>query len=144
MDFSIRIAKPEDATSIALLLEQLGYSISAVETELNINTIYGSVNDEAYVAMDSDKVVGWIQVFCTIRLESKPFCEIAGLVIDEQYRGKGIGKLLIDHLKPWCREKRCDRLRVRCNAKRDDAHRFYKNAGFNEIKVQKVFEIDIV
>ena len=144
MDLSIRIAKPEDATDIALLSEQLGYSITAEQTELNINAINGSVNDVAYVAIDGDKVLGWIQVFCTIRLESTLFCEIAGLVIDEQYRGKGIGKLLIDHLKPWCREKKCDRLRVRCNAKRGDAHRFYKNAGFNEIKEQKVFEINIV
>ena len=34
-----------------------------------------------------------------IMIEVMPHCEINGLVVDEQYRGKGVGKLLIEKIK---------------------------------------------
>jgi GNAT superfamily N-acetyltransferase len=40
-----------------------------------------------------------------IMIEVMPHCEINGLVIDEQHRGMGIGKLLIDKVKDWAKEK---------------------------------------
>jgi GNAT superfamily N-acetyltransferase len=95
------------------------------------------------VAFHQKKIVGWIHVFQTTRLESGSFCEIGGLVVDDQYRRKGIGKLLIQHIKPWCLSKGNPALRVRCNTKRKEAHEFYFQLGFNENKEQKVFEINL-
>lgn len=103
----------------------------------------GSTHEMIYVAEEGNEITGWIQVSFFTRLESGSFFEIVGLVVDERYRSRGIGKQLITQAKVWCREKGNYRLRVRCNIKRADAHRFYINAGFREVKEQKVFEADL-
>jgi len=87
--------------------------------------------------------VGWIHVLKAIRIESKPFIEIGGLVIDKNYRKQGIGKLLVNKARVWTKENHIDKLRVRCNRKRADAHQFYQAIGFIESKEQKVFEANI-
>lgn len=137
---NIRPITTEDAPAVAELSRQLGYVFSTEETRLAIERITSSGSDAAFVALDEQRVIGWIHVFYTVRLESAPFCEIGGMVVDEQYRGRGVGKQLIAGAELWCADKGINKLRVRSNTKRGDAHRFYLNAGFNESKEQKVFE----
>ena len=139
---TIREAVAEDATEITTLSHQLGYLISEEQTLQNINALMQSKHHAVFVAVDK-KVTGWMGVSYNISLESPPLCEIHGLVIDEEYRNKGIGKMLIEKAKQWSTSKGVNKLRLRCNTKRTDAHRFYINAGFTEIKQQKVFEINI-
>ena len=70
-------------------------------------------------------------------------CEINGLVIDEHHRGMGVGKLLIDKIKLWAREKGNDKIGLHSNIKRTEAHLFYEHLGFTEIKQQKNYVIEI-
>ncbi len=130
-----------DAADISRLSYQLGYNFSIEETAIQIAAISNSANDVAYVAIDNNKAAGWIHVFYTMRLECNSYCEIGGLVIDEQYRGKGVGRMLIEQIKPWCLLKHCKELRVRSNIKRTEAHQFYEHLGFLGTKQQKVFRI---
>jgi GNAT superfamily N-acetyltransferase len=139
---TIREVAVEDAADITVLIHQLGYSISAEQTLHNIHALRESKHHAVFVAVD-ENVIGWMGVNYNVSMESSPLCEIHGLVVDEQYRNMGIGKLLIEKAKEWCRDKQVDRLRLRCNIKRTEAHIFYINVGFNEIKQQKVYEINI-
>lgn len=139
---AIREAVPEDAPAIRMLSEQLGYSLSEEQTLQNITALKQSDNHEIFVAVD-DKVIGWIGMAYTISVESPPGCMINGLVVDENYRSRGVGKMLIEKAKEWAREKGMKKLRLRCNVKRTEAHNFYVTAGFTEIKQQKVFEINL-
>ena len=144
MNISVRAAAIEDAHALAELSHQLGYpELSEAASAKNIRIISESDTDIVYVALDGDKVIGWIQLSFFVRMESGQFFEICGLVVDEQYRGKGIGKMLIEKGKEWCRQKGNYRLRVRSNVKRLDTHQFYLKAGFRELKEQKVFETDL-
>jgi GNAT superfamily N-acetyltransferase len=144
MKITIREAIADDATEITGLSAQLGYSMSVGDTLNNIDIINQNPNEIIRVFVQEKKVVGWIHVFLAVRLESASFCEIGGLVVHEQYRRMGIAKQLIDHIKPWCAGKGTNILRVRSNIKRSDAHQFYLQTGFREVKQQKVFEIDLV
>ena len=139
----IREIIAQDAAAITLLSHQLGYSISEEQTMQNINALIQSNRHDVFVAVDEHQVIGWMGVSYNISLESIPMCEIHGLVVDEQYRSKGIGKMLIEKAKQWSRNKGINKLRLRCNTIRTDAHKFYTNAGFTEIKQQKVFEINL-
>jgi GNAT superfamily N-acetyltransferase len=65
------------------------------------------------------------------------------VIVDERYRGHGIGKLLIEKVKQWSEETGNKTLRLRCNMTRKEAHLFYQHLGFKEIKEQKVFEMKI-
>ena len=143
MKTKIRKAIVDDVKDIAALSAQLGYIISTDATSKNLQTISQNPNEMICVAVYEQKVVGWIHVFLAVRIESSSFCEIGGLVVDEQYRRMGIAKQLIDHIKPWCAGKETNILRVRSNVKRSDAHQFYIQSGFGEVKQQKVFEIEL-
>ncbi len=144
MSVSIRSATSDDAKAIADLSLQLGYSISEVETISNIQWLSKSKHDIIYVAILDSSVVGWIHVLYSVRVESKPFCEIAGLVVDETVRGNGIGRSLIEEAMEWSRHTSAETLRVRTNIIRTEAHKFYEGFGFTLGKQQRVYGISLV
>ena len=141
MQITIRNAVPTDAARIAILSAQLGYNMTTEKTAAALLLLGQSNNDVVYVAINEDKVIGWIHILYTVRLVCDPYCEIVALVIDENYRGKGIGCSLIDFGKPWCREMGGSKIVVRSNVKRDDAHGFYLSLGFSGVKEQRIFEL---
>ena len=143
MLFRSRQAAPGDTAAITGLSDQLGYPLSQEQILQNIKVVLANRDHDLFVAEYHNKVIGWIGVAQIIMIEMSPYCEINGLVIDEQYRGKGIGKLLIEKAKQWGKEKGNDTLRVRCNVKRKETHLFYRRLGFIETKEQKNFEISI-
>lgn len=137
-----REVTPEDAAAVSSLSYQLGYTVSVEQTMQNIKELLQSENHTVFVAVD-EKVVGWMGVTYQVSLEIPPMCLVSGLIIDEQYRNKGVGKLLIERAKEWSRKKKVTRLRLRCNVKRTETHKFYAHIGFSELKEQKLFEIAI-
>ncbi len=138
---TIREISARDAPEIMLLSHQLGYSISEQQTLENITAVKESKHHTAFVAIQEQQIIGWIGVSYNISLESPPLCEVRGLVVHEQFRGVGAGKMLVEKAKEWSRENGAGKLRVRCNVKRTESLLFYHGAGFTEVKQQQVFEI---
>src|SRR6187401_2640792 len=130
-----------DATEVNALSKQLGYPLSIEQTLQNINAVLQTKDHTAFVAEYENKIVGWIGAAQTIMIEVMPHCEINGLVTDERYRGKGVGKLLIEMVKQWAKENGNDVLSLHCNVTRTAAHLFYEHIGFKAIKEQKYFTI---
>jgi GNAT superfamily N-acetyltransferase len=143
MKIEIRQIKPQDSSAITELSHQLGYPLSQDQISKNIEVVLTNKDHDAFVAVHEKQIVGWIGVAQTIMIEMTPYCEINGLVIDEKFRGKGIGKLLIEKVKQWAKEKGNDKIRLRCNVIRKETHLFYQHLGFIETKEQKNFEISI-
>lgn len=52
------------------------------------------------------------------------------VVVDPQQQGRGIGTAMMRHAMDVAREKRCYKLVLSSNAKREQAHRFYERLGF--------------
>jgi GNAT superfamily N-acetyltransferase len=143
MNVFIKKISQEDAPAVTLLCRQLGYDLPEDQISENINAILKSESNDAFVAMFENKVIGWIGVSQAIQIESAPFCEIRGLIVDNLYRKNGVGKMLIEKAAIWGRERGNKKLRLRCNVKRTEAHLFYQHLNFKESKQQKVFEINI-
>jgi N-acetylglutamate synthase-like GNAT family acetyltransferase len=143
MELQLRKMTIEDVHDVQRLSEQLGYSLSEVQIETNIKEVAASQNHAAFVAIYDQKIVGWVYAFRALLIESKPFIEIGGLVVDENYRNKGIGKTLVEKIKEWASKKAINELRVRSNILRNEAYKFYLTNGFNEIKQQKVFQMHL-
>lgn len=135
---NIREINKGDALRIAELNQELGYQTSQSLVARQLNTILSDRNHYGYIAISEQKIVGYIHGFISIRLTTAPFAEIGGLIVDEQYRKKGIGRLLVDHLERQINE--VEKLRVRCNVKRNSAHEFYLSLNYQEKKEQKIFE----
>ena len=143
MKITIREMTADDVKAVNVLSNQLGYSLTIEQTLQNINTVLQSKDHTAFVAEYEDKIVGWIGASQAIMIEVMPHCEINGLVIDQDHRGMGIGKLLIDKVKRWAMEKNNTKIGLHCNVKKTEAHLFYEHLGFTEIKQQKNFVMNI-
>ena len=144
MNLSARKIEVEDVTAIMNLSAQLGYTTSLEMTMQSIAAIQKHPDHDAFVIMADGTVAGWTHVIYVLQLESPSICEIRGLVVDERFRRKGVGRLLVEQAKQWSLQRGSKRLRLRCNTKRAEAHIFYTDLGFEEIKQQKVFEINLV
>ena len=141
MEIQLRKMSMEHAQDVCRLSDQLGYPLSTTQIENNINEITSSENYAAFVALYNQQIVGCIYAFRALLIESKPFIEIGGLIVDENFRNSGIGKKLVEKIKVWALENAINEVRVRSNVLRNEAHKFYLNNGFTEMKQQKVFQI---
>lgn len=133
----------DDASAVANLSGQLGYPLSVDQIISNIKAVINSNDRTAFIAEYDSKIVGWIGASQAITIEVMPQCEINGLVVDKDSHGKGIGKKLIEAVKQWAKEKGNNKLSLRCNVKRIEAHQFYQHLGFKDIKKQTNFVLEI-
>lgn len=139
MTTTTRIATINDVEYITELSCQLGYETTREKTQQRLAEILNNTDNCVFVAVNNAKVIGWIHGFYSLRVESESFVEIGGLVVDKNYRKKGVGKLLIETVYKWSILKKCRNSRVRSNTIRKETHQFYKKLGFTETKEQKVF-----
>jgi predicted N-acetyltransferase YhbS len=137
-DILIRTITPEDYKIITSLTNQLGSNVQSDIVKDQIDIILNNPDHFAFVAVLNEEVVGYIHCFNAIRLTSKPYTEICGLVVNEKERGNGIGKSLVKHVEALFNDNR--KIRVRCNVKRDLAHKFYSDLAYSLNKEQKIFE----
>ena len=92
----IRDAKSEDNRRISELLKQLGYSASVDLITEKLEEIGLSNFDQVFVAEKDDQLIGLISCHITILFHCDGYLgRITSLVVDENYRHQGIGKLLV-------------------------------------------------
>lgn len=137
---SIRPAFPDDAARIAVLCGQLGYPTTTEAVRERIAVIGRDERHAIFVAEEeSGLVVGWIHLYVCPLLEVDWQAEIGGLVVDEEWRSRGIGRALLERAEQWVRERGISKLIVRSNVVRARAHAFYERAGYVCFKTSRVF-----
>jgi GNAT superfamily N-acetyltransferase len=136
----IRLARADDAERIAVLCQQLGYSVSSEEARRRLEYIHQEDRHIVYVAeLPHGHVGGWVHVHARSLLVVDLHAEIGGLVVDEGCRGRGIGKLLMQHAEEWARGQGCRTVYLRSNAIRKGAHVFYERVGYSVVKTSLTF-----
>ncbi|RYZ40521.1 MAG: GNAT family N-acetyltransferase [Sphingobacteriales bacterium] len=140
---TIQEALPEHAPAMASLSRQMGYETSDEIMQKRLNTLSTNGNDIAYVAIQDTEVIGWMHVYFTLRLETDPFYEIGGLIVDAEHRHRGVGKMLLGYARQWCGIRSCRSLKIRSNMVTSDAQQFYLKAGFMLEEEQKVFVLQV-
>ena len=133
----IRRANAEDVEALTDLVRQLGYEKGSAH---QINVIAKRNDQVVFVAVESERVAGFIHVAEVLSLESEIFGEIRALVVDDAHRGRGIGEELVRAAEEWTRARNIDRVRVRSNIKRARTRRFYERLGYSVTKTQNVFD----
>lgn len=143
MNITFPKATLTDAAVINELSKQLGYENTVADTASYISALNDSDNEELVVAVYQGNIIAWMQLSYILRIESGYFAEITGLVVDERHRSAGIGKMLIEYAKDWCKVKGLSKLKVRTNVVRKRTHRFYERSGFGLRKEQKIYEMNV-
>lgn len=136
----VRPADSKDAGRIAALCGQLGYPVSQEVARQRIERIRRHEDNALYVAETPDgRVIGWVHVYAYQLLEAELMAQLGGLVVDEEYRRGGAGRLLMQHAEQWAKEKGCWAVHLRSNILRKEAHGFYEKIGYTNIKTQFAF-----
>ena len=133
----IREASEQDVVHLHKLVHELGYSISESDLTIQVHKILQAEDHYCFVAVSDQTIIGLIHAFKAVRLTSPDFMEIGSLAVNENFRGKGVGKMLVRHLES-CLEPQ-QNLRVRCNVKREEAQKFYEKLDFSLKKIQNVY-----
>lgn len=126
-----------DLKYVQSLMSELGYLISEEDLLTNITEIQQQ-GGTIFVAEANSQLIGCICAMIDARLAEGVYGEIVSLIVSEKYRGGGVGKCLVKTSEKWLR-KRVQKIRVRANEVRTDAHSFYRRLGYEEVKNQKVF-----
>jgi N-acetylglutamate synthase-like GNAT family acetyltransferase len=135
----VRTAEQNDCPGITDLTNQLGYPSSLEKVCEILNMVLEHKDHEIFVAECDNRIVAYIHLISTMRLGSRNFVEIAAFVVHESYRNMGVGDALIKETEKWTKETGLRDIRIRSNIIREEAHKFFKNRGFENIKTQEVF-----
>lgn len=100
-------------------------------------------NEFAFVATDNENIVGYLagSICDTISYVTESFAELDNMYIDDKYRRLGIGTMLIDEFKKYCKEKNIENIKVTASAKNSKAIEFYKKNGFEDYNITFKYKI---
>jgi len=90
-----------------------------------------SKNNYIFVVEDKEKIIGFATF--SIRLVvryPKPIAELDELFVEEKYRRKGVGKMLMDKIMEKAKEAGCYRLFIESHYDHKQAHQLYESIGF--------------
>lgn len=135
----IRDVKADDLPFIVELADQLGYPSKIKEMEPRLRSVMKDAEQKIFVAVHASSLVGWIHVRRRTVLLDDPCVDVGGLIVDREYRGQGIGRLLLEAAEGWARSRGNNQIFIRSNIIREDSHAIYKSLGFECIKTSKVF-----
>ena len=139
-NIKIRPAKKDDISSLGSLCDQLGYQQPIELIHEQFEQLSARSEHVIFVATLSNvEVVGWIHIFVRYLLYYEPHLEIGGIVVDDSYRGNGIGGMLMQRAEEWAREKGIKFMMARTSVIRAGAHRFYEAVGYTQVKQSKVY-----
>jgi ribosomal protein S18 acetylase RimI-like enzyme len=81
----------------------------------------------AFVATGEDRIVGYIGIH-----PHEEYGHVLGMLVDERYRGRGIGKALLDSAIAWARERGLPDVSLLVFPHNERALALYRNAGFEQ------------
>ena len=133
----IRDANPDDAGSIARLLEQLGYPSTSNEVAARLLRLSDFGSAIVHVAEVREQPVGVItcHVFPSIHATT-PTAWLTTLVVDREFAGQGVGTALTSSAESWARSRGASRIVVTSGNHRAGAHAFYEHLGYERTGVR--------
>lgn len=133
----IRRAVTKDIEAMALLLEQL-FSIEAdfiPDTEKQksgLKLMVESANACVLVAETEEKITGMLTAqFVISSAEGGLAAWLEDLVVDQHYRGKGIGSMLMSEMKKQLAQSGISRMQLLADKMNTPALLFYQKQGWN-------------
>lgn len=140
----IRQANSEDLRALISLYEQLedmGTSWAKVRFSPEDVRLSGEMfarlaeypDYKIYLAQVGDKIVGTMALLIMDSVPNGiPSGILENLVVDRSWRGRGVGRQLMQFAIDLCRSKGCFELRLSSRLENEDAHRFYESLGLGK------------
>jgi GNAT superfamily N-acetyltransferase len=135
----VRTCEKRDLKAVAGLLNELK-EVADTDNDFNeegLQIIFAAMEDPGiylnFVAEADGAIAGFISVIFYKSLFHKGGTALINeLIISDHYRGKGIGRLLIDKVKEEAISRGMDELEVGTEKTNKNAQAFYRKCGFDE------------
>jgi GNAT superfamily N-acetyltransferase len=141
--WQIRPVQTSDYSGLLPLLEQLGYPNTMEVVERYCTSRQDWPTHIILVAVAHNRLVGLMELAIMSYLHSGVHGEIISIVVDEQHRGKGLGKALLLYADDWFRARGIGDVCVRSRSSRTQAHQFYQKHGFVLSKTSHFFRMSL-
>jgi len=135
MNIEIRKAAEKDFTKVYPLFEQLWPNKELDENALRavFNRGVNSSTDELLCLEYAGEVIGFCAYAIVNNLWQAGYISyMYAMVVDEKYRGKGFGTMLINEAIQDSKNKGLKRLELDSGFHREKAHEFYLKLGFEK------------
>ena len=124
----IRLVEKKDMIEVIDMLQSI--SNFYPENEI-IETIWGEFskqpNNFSFVYIKSNYIVGYGSVTIEMKIRGGKLGHIEDIVVHNDYRGKGLGKEIINHLTQYAKKSNCYKVSLSC---KDQNVKFYQKCGF--------------
>jgi L-amino acid N-acyltransferase YncA len=138
---TVRAATEEDIPRILELYDDLSLSVSQTgeqsypspnEVQKVVDAISAMTGYELLVAEEDGTVVGTMVLLIVPNLSHRalPWATVENMIVDNRYRRRGIGRILMDYAIDRARQAGCYKIQLISNKKRLEAHNFYQEMGF--------------
>jgi GNAT superfamily N-acetyltransferase len=135
MELKIRDVLPGDFDQVFGLLKQLWpyKELDYGEMKKVFDKNLQSSSQFLIVALYGPQIVG----FCSLTVKSNLWMQgslgnVDEMIVEENYRGQGIGKKLMSRIMEIAIEKNCKQLELESSFHREEAHHFYTELGFEK------------
>lgn len=129
----IDACRGDDFEQVLVLLRQLWPDRSLDKKKLRRAFLQGLKSKlQCYLcARIESNIVGFASLMMKNSLWQQGYVgHIDELIVDKQYRGKGVGGKLLEHVMKLAKKKGCRRVELDSAFEREDAHRLYEHNGF--------------
>lgn len=134
MDVQLRPIRRQDVSGLVVLLGQLGYPATEAAVHERLDYWLDDPSSLLIGADDDGKLIG------VAALGVLPMLEVTGklgrllvLVVDERYRGRGVGQSLVAATEERARAAGCVKMEVTSSRHRARTHKFYQELGYEDI-----------
>ena len=101
--------------------------------ETRLNALCNDPAHATFIAAQNGGIVGMAGAFVgQIYEQDEPAGRILVLIVDEKFRGIGIGKSLVQVAENWIISRGASTILVNSGTQRQAAHNFYEQLGYTE------------
>ena len=127
---SITIIPSSDILSILPLMQKLeDYSISEEVAKERIQEM-ATQNYECLGVYDYETLIGICGLWFQTRHYAGRSIEVDHVIIEDSYRNLGVGKMLMEFVYDYARNKSCNWVELNTYVHNFPSHKFYYNQGF--------------
>lgn len=142
MDITRLMSVTEEAVGdISVLVQQLREDSSQRATYAEVEAIASDKNIVCVIANDNGRIVGMATLYILQKF-GKKVAHVEDVVVHSDYRGKGLGKALMQEVIAAAREKGVRTIHLTSRPVREAANALYQKLGF-ERKETNVYRLKL-
>ena len=132
----VRDAKPGDASALVKLMRLLEHDVDEKGIRKRISALIKDKLPPLVATLDK-KVVGLCGLHRMVTVHrDEPVGRVTILVVDEECRRKGVGKMLLQAAEDHLRKRGCGLIEATSNDRLTSAHGFYRHMGYERTSIR--------